>query len=413
MPLPWAYTCLVGAHGPSLTHAFAEVDWTARHVSATTGRRALDRHTVPMREYVLCLMVAAAVTYLATPGVRALALRAGAYTHIRKRDVHTTITPRWGGLGMYLGLLASFALAWKLPMMRSVFEDPGMVFGLLGATTLLVVIGLVDDRIGLDAPTKFAGQAMAAGILAWQGVGFIWLPLGNATVLDPITSALLTLLVVLVCVNAVNFVDGLDGLASGIVLVGAAASFVYSYLLSVNYGFERATLSTLISAVLTGMCLGFLPHNVNPARIFMGDTGAMMLGLLLASGAITLTGQVDPNALSDTSRASTVLPILLPLATLAIPLLDLVLAVVRRTARGRSPLSPDKEHLHHRLLNLGYSPRVAASLMHAGAAILAFSTVALAFAPWPAVLVVFLMASALLAAAILHRPHHAVLEEQA
>lgn len=357
-----------------------------------------------MREYLLCLMVAAAVTYLATPGARALALRAGAFTHIRKRDVHTKITPRWGGLGMYCGLLAGFALAWKLPMMQSVFDDMGTVYGLLGATTLLVVIGLVDDRIGLDAPTKFAGQAMAAGVLAWRGIGFIWLPLGNATVLDPLTSTLLTLLVVLVCINAVNFVDGLDGLASGIVLVGAAASFVYSYLLSVNYGFERATLSTLISAVLTGMCLGFLPHNVNPARIFMGDTGAMMLGLLLASSTITLTGQVDPNALEGTSRASTVLPILLPIAALAIPLLDLTLAIVRRTARGRSPMAPDKEHLHHRLLALGHSPRMAASIMHAGAAILAFSTVALAFVPWTLVAVVFVVAAGLLAAAVFHRP---------
>ncbi len=357
-----------------------------------------------MREYLLCLMVAATVTYLATPGARALALRAGAYTHIRKRDVHTKITPRWGGLGMYGGLLAGFALAWKLPMMKSVFDDMGTVYGLLGATTLLVVIGLVDDRIGLDAPTKFAGQAMAAGLLAWRGIGFIWLPLGNATVLDPLTSTLLTLLVVLICINAVNFVDGLDGLAAGIVLVGAAASFIYSYLLSVNYGFERATLSTLISAVLTGMCLGFLPHNVNPARIFMGDTGAMMLGLLLASSTVTLTGQVDPNALEGTSRASTVLPLLLPLAALAIPLLDLVLAIVRRTARGRSPMAPDKEHLHHRLLALGHSPRMAASIMHAGAALLAFSTVALAFVTWTLVAVVFAVAAGLLAAVIFHTP---------
>lgn len=359
-----------------------------------------------MREYLLCLMVAAAVTYLATPMVRAVALRAGAYTHIRARDVHTTITPRWGGLGMFIGLLAAFAIARELPMMQAVFDDNGTLFGLLGATTLLVVIGLLDDRFDLDAPTKFAGQAMAAGILAWQGIGFIWLPLGNATVLDPLTSTGLTLLVVLVCINAVNFVDGLDGLASGIVLVGAAASFVYSYLLSVNFGFERATLSTLISAILTGVCLGFLPHNVNPARIFMGDTGAMMLGLLLASCTVTLTGQVDPNALGDTSRASTVLPILLPLAALALPLADFGMAVIRRTARGTSPMTPDREHMHHRLLDLGHSPRAAASLMHAGAAILAFSTVALAFVDWKYVAIVCTVSLALLAAAIFHRPDH-------
>jgi len=211
------------------------------------------------------------------------------------------------------------------------------LFGLLGATTLLVVIGLLDDRFDLDAPTKFAGQAMAAGILAWQGIGFIWLPLGNATVLDPLTSTGLTLLVVLVCINAVNFVDGLDGLASGIVLVGAAASFVYSYLLSVNFGFERATLS---------------------------------------------------------------------LAALALPLADFGMAVIRRTARGTSPMTPDREHMHHRLLDLGHSPRAAAALMHAGAAILAFSTVALAFVDWKYVAIVCAVSLALLAAAIFHRPDH-------
>ena len=349
-------------------------------------------------------MVAATVTYLATPVVRRLALRAGAFTQIRERDVHEHITPRWGGLGMFFGLVVAFALASQLPMMSAVYSDLNQVYGLLAAVTVIVIIGLIDDRWGLDAPTKFAGQALAAGLLAWQGIGFIWLPLGNATVLDPLTSTLLTLLVVLVCVNAVNFVDGLDGLAAGIVLVGAAASFIYSYLLSVEYGFERATLSTLLSATLTGVCLGFLPHNVNPARIFMGDTGAMMLGLLLASSTVTLTGQVDPNALGDTSRASTVLPILLPVAILALPLLDLALAIFRRTLRGRSPLTPDREHLHHRLLDLGHSRRYAAALMQAGAAIVAFSTVALAFVPALYVGVVAVVALGALAVAVFKRP---------
>lgn len=349
-------------------------------------------------------MVAATVTYLATPVVRRLALRAGAFTQIRERDVHEHITPRWGGLGMFFGLVVAFALASQLPMMSAVYSDLNQVYGLLAAVTVIVIIGLIDDRWGLDAPTKFAGQALAAGLLAWQGIGFIWLPLGNATVLDPLTSTLLTLLVVLVCVNAVNFVDGLDGLAAGIVLVGAAASFIYSYLLSVEYGFERATLSTLLSATLTGVCLGFLPHNVNPARIFMGDTGAMMLGLLLASSTVTLTGQVDPNALGDTSRASTVLPILLPVAILALPLLDLALAIFRRTLRGRSPLTPDREHLHHRLLDLGHSRRYAATLMQAGAAIVAFSTVALAFVPALYVVIVGALALGVLAVAVFKRP---------
>jgi UDP-GlcNAc:undecaprenyl-phosphate GlcNAc-1-phosphate transferase len=242
-------------------------------------------------------------------------------------------------------------------------------------------LGILDDRFDLDAPTKFAGQALAAGWLAYKGVGFIWLPLGNATILDPITSVLLTVIVVLVTINAVNFIDGLDGLAAGVIGIAALASFLYSYWLSVEFGLERATLSTLIGACLTGMTLGFLPHNFNPARIFMGDTGSMLLGLLLASSIMTLTGRVDPNALEGTSLAPTLLPILLPLAVIALPLLDMTLAIIRRVRRGKHPFTPDKEHLHHRLLQRGHSVKRAALLMYAWAALVSFSAVSLTFLP--------------------------------
>jgi UDP-GlcNAc:undecaprenyl-phosphate GlcNAc-1-phosphate transferase len=164
---------------------------------------------------------------------------------------------------------------------------------------------------------------------------------------------LLTVLVVVEAVNAINFVDGLDGLAAGIVGIGALAFFAYSYLLSFEYGFTRATLAALVSAILAGMCAGFLPHNINPARIFMGDTGSMLIGLLLASSVITLVGQLDPNVVPGPTFVPALLPILLPAAVMAVPLLDMLLAVVRRTRAGRSPFSPDKQHLHHRLLELG------------------------------------------------------------
>ena len=130
--------------------------------------------------------------------------------------------------------------------------------------------------------------------------------------LDPLTSVLLTVLVVVVAVNAINFVDGLDGLAAGIVGIGALAFFAYSYLLSFEYGFTRATLAALVSAILAGMCAGFLPHNLNPARIFMGDTGSMLIGLLLASSVITLVGQLDPNVVPGPTFVPALLPILLP-----------------------------------------------------------------------------------------------------
>ena len=342
-----------------------------------------------MREYLLCLFVTAAVTYLLTPAVKALAVRVGAFTEIRDRDVHDTITPRWGGLAMFGGLVAGLLLARQLPMMSAVFEGSSSALALGIAAFVIVVLGLLDDKFGLDAPTKFAGQALAAGWLAYQGLGFVWLPLGNATILDPVTSVLLTVLVVLVTVNAVNFIDGLDGLAAGVIGIAALASFAYSYWLSVEFGLERATLSTLIGACLVGMVLGFLPHNFNPAQIFMGDTGSMLLGLLLSASLISLTGQVDPNALEGTSLAPTLLPILLPLAVIGLPLLDLSLAIYRRVRRGRSPFAPDKEHLHHRLLQRGHSVKRAAVLMYVWAALVSFSAVALTFVPAIYVAVVF------------------------
>jgi len=301
---------------------------------------------------------------------------------VRDRDVHDTPTPRLGGLAMCAGLLAGLLLASKLPLMSAVFEDgAGVPLALLSGVAIIVALGLIDDRWGLAAPTKLAGQVLAASVMALQGITVIWLPIGGTLVLDPVTSVLLTVLVVLVCINAINMVDGLDGLAAGIVAVAAIAFFAYSYLLSVEVGFERATMATLVSALLAGMCLGFLPHNLFPARVFMGDTGSMMLGLLLAAGIITLSGQVDPSAIEGGTLLPALLPILLPVAVMAVPLLDLGLAVLRRTRRGRSPFAPDKQHMHHRLLEVGHSQRRAVALMYGLTAVIAGTAVALAFVP--------------------------------
>ena len=335
-----------------------------------------------MREYLLCLAAAAAVTYLTVPLARALAMRWGAMAEVRDRDVHDTPTPRLGGLAMLAGLLAGLLLASKLPQMGSVFSGDGRApYALLGGVAIIVVLGLVDDRWGLAAPTKLAGQVLAASVMALQGISIIWLPFGGTLVLDPVTSILLTVLVVLVCINAINMVDGLDGLAAGIVAVAALGFFAYSYLLSVEVGFERATLATLISALLVGMCAGFLPYNVYPARIFMGDTGSMLLGFLMAAAIITLSGQVDPSAIEGGTLLPALLPILLPLAVLVLPFLDLALAVVRRTRKRRSPFAPDKQHLHHRLLEMGHSQRRTVLLMYAWTAVVAAAAFTLAFLP--------------------------------
>jgi UDP-GlcNAc:undecaprenyl-phosphate GlcNAc-1-phosphate transferase len=353
-----------------------------------------------MREYLLCLLAAAAVTYLLTNPVRSLALRFGAVAEVRDRDVHAEPTPRLGGLAMVGGLLAGVLLASKLPRMRSVFEGSNSALALLSGVAIIVALGMIDDKWGLDAPTKLAGQVLAAGVMAFQGIAIIWLPIGGTFVLDPLTSVLFTVIIVLISINAINFVDGLDGLAAGIVAIAAGAFFAYSYLLSVELGFERAALSTLVSIVLVGMCLGFLPHNFFPARIFMGDTGSMMLGFLLAASTITLSGQVDPSAVEGGTLLPTLLPVLLPVAVLAVPLIDLFLAVIRRTRAGRNPFAPDKQHLHHRLLEMGHSQVRAVLLMYAWTALVAGTAVATAFVPFGYALVGFAMGLGILMLAV-------------
>jgi UDP-GlcNAc:undecaprenyl-phosphate GlcNAc-1-phosphate transferase len=241
---------------------------------------------------------------------------------------------------------------------------------------------MADDRFQLDALTKLAGQVFVAGILLIYGIQILWLPINGVITLPPSIGQLVTVLIVLVIINAVNFIDGMDGLAAGIVAISGIAFFAFAYLLAVEYGFSRAGAPSLTTAVLVGICLGFLPHNINPAKIFMGDSGSMLLGLLLSAAAITLTGQVDPNAISAESLGPTLLPLLLPFAVLAIPFLDLLLAVGRRLKAGRSPFAPDKLHLHHRLLSAGNSTNKTAVILYLWTATIAFPVTVLAFAPW-------------------------------
>ncbi|MDZ7578660.1 MAG: MraY family glycosyltransferase [Candidatus Nanopelagicales bacterium] len=340
-----------------------------------------------MREYLLCLVAAAAATYLVTPFARDLAIRWGALAEVRDRDVHSQPTPRLGGLGIFAGLLVALLVASQLPLMRQVFtQGPNTAAALIAGMLVLVVVGMVDDRYGLDAITKLAGQVLAGGVIAYGGISLSWLPIGGVFVLDPLSSVLVTVFIVVLTVNAINFVDGLDGLAAGIAAIAAAGFFAYSYLLSVGHGFERATLATLASAALVGACLGFLPHNFYRARVFMGDTGSMLLGLVLATSTITLVGQVDPNAVGSATFLPALLPLLVPVAVLAVPILDLALAVTRRTWAGRSPLSADKQHLHHRILQMGHSQRRAVLLIYGWAGSVAGTVVALVFVPVPVAL---------------------------
>ncbi len=320
-----------------------------------------------MREYLLVFLVALSVTYLLTVIAREIALRTGAVAAVRDRDVHAEPIPYLGGLAMLGGLCAAYLVARELPFLtRSegfVFDDAGVV---LMAGALVCAVGVIDDIFDLDALTKLGGQVLAAGLLVANGVRFYYFPGADGTqfALDDAQGALLTLVVVIGTMNAVNFVDGLDGLAAGIVGIGATAFFLYCYALSATNNLTLATTGALLSAALAGACAGFLPHNFHPARLFMGDSGSMLIGLVLSASALTLTGQfVGMPTTGGNSLFVTVLPVLLPIALLMVPMADLVLAVVRRTRAGRSPMSADKQHLHHRLLEIGHSQRRAVLIM--------------------------------------------------
>jgi len=337
-----------------------------------------------VREYLLVFLAAAVVSYLLCVFARELAMRTGAVAQVRDRDVHAVPIPYFGGVAMLGGLGAGFLVAHHLPFLSrsqpQVFHDAGVV--LIGGT-IICAVGVLDDLLELDALTKFGGQIVAAGFLVLNDVQLysLRLPGVGQFTLDYGQGILVSVLLVVGTVNAINFVDGLDGLAGGMVAIGAVAFFAFSYRLADVNGYTLAITAALLCACLGGACVGFLPHNFFPARIFMGDSGSMLLGLVLSGSALSLTGQfasVNVNQTGDFNAGNwlaLLLPILLPISILVVPFLDLVLAVVRRTRRGQMFYHPDKEHLHHRLLEFGHSQRVAVVIMWLWAGLVAFGAV--------------------------------------
>ncbi len=309
-----------------------------------------------MRAYLLMMAIAAVVTFFGTFGVLKLAHKYKIYPQIRSRDVHTKPTPRLGGIAMFAGFLVTAVIAGLLGWFKSVYSDPIHIVAIVFAAFVITLIGFLDDLYDLDWSLKLAGQFLVAGILAWQGVQIVSLPIAGLTIGSFGISFLATVFLAVLVMNAVNFIDGLDGLVAGVVFIGTGVFFAYSYLLAkqtspTNY----FNLASLISAIVLGMCLGFLPYNWHRAKIFMGDAGAMLLGLLMATSALTVTGQIDPHAVSRGEMIPAYIPLILPLAILILPLLDFSLAVIRRLRAGKSPFAADRQHLHHRLQDFGHS----------------------------------------------------------
>jgi UDP-GlcNAc:undecaprenyl-phosphate/decaprenyl-phosphate GlcNAc-1-phosphate transferase len=343
-----------------------------------------------MRAYFLVALLTALVTYFLTWAVRFTAKKYNIHPAIRERDVHKNPTPRIGGLAMYLGLVAGVLFAGSFGWFDSLFLDPGPLWAILGAGGVIIVVGLLDDLIELDWTAKMGGQLVAAWVLATNGVQIVSLPIGGLTVGSFGVSLAITVFIVVLVMNAVNFIDGLDGLAAGVVGIGTMAFFIYTYLLAqqtspTNY-FSSAG---LLSAIVLGIIAGFLPHNWRPAKIFMGDSGAMLLGLLMATSAITVTGSIDPATVTNTDLLPALIPLALPVFILLLPLLDLGLAVIRRLSRGQSPFAADREHIHHQLQDLGHSHSGAVLVFYHWTALVSVTLLLFFWFEIPAVMMIF------------------------
>jgi UDP-GlcNAc:undecaprenyl-phosphate GlcNAc-1-phosphate transferase len=337
--------------------------------------------------YALVTGISAIVTFGLAILIWKLSTKYRLYPKIRERDVHTRPTPRLGGVAMFFGMLIAFAVASQIPQLSLVFSNPSQVLGLLGAATIIVAIGVADDIWDLDWMTKLAGQIIAAGLLAWQGFQISTLPIAGQTIVSPYLSLIITIFLVVLVMNAINFIDGLDGLVAGVALIANSVFFIYTYLLQAQAQTEYFNLASLTTAVLIGACAGFLPLNFHPAKLFMGDAGALLVGLLMAASAILVTGQIDPGELVQPDKFTAYflpafIPILLPFAVLIVPLLDFGLAVIRRLRAGKSPFSADRMHLHHRLLDMGHSHLHAVLIFYGWTLVVSVGVLGYMFMPW-------------------------------
>nr|WP_218844883.1 MraY family glycosyltransferase [Microbacterium pseudoresistens] len=313
-------------------------------------------------------------------GVWQLSLRFKLYPGIRERDVHTTPTPRLGGVAMFLAIVAAVAASSANPFFGIIWSRPQTVWAVLGAAALIAVIGVIDDLWDLDWMIKLGAQFVAAGLITVVGgLQILFLPVGEPVVGSSWVSIAVTMLAIVIVMNAVNFIDGLDGLVAGVCLIANAVFFAYSYVLARDTGASSYfNLASFLAAVLIGACIGFLPMNWSPAKLFMGDSGALVLGLLMATSAVAITGSLNPSALGHdqigrSQLLGAFIPILLPVAVVILPLLDFGLAVLRRMGAGKSPFSPDRKHLHHRMLDLGHRDRDAVLIFYAWTAIISLS----------------------------------------
>jgi UDP-GlcNAc:undecaprenyl-phosphate GlcNAc-1-phosphate transferase len=307
--------------------------------------------------YLLVGAAAAVTTFLLVPLARRLAVRVGAVVEPDERYVHLAPTPTAGGAAMLVGTYVAVAVASSLDDFDLVLEARTEVLGVVAAATIIFAVGLVDDLREISPPAKVAGMVLAGSVLSMTGVSILVfrVPFFDLLFLSADWSALVTVLWVVGMANAVNLIDGLDGLAAGIVAIASGTFLLYALQLGDEGVLDPANPGALWAVIALGVCVGFLPHNVHPARIFMGDGGALLLGLLMAASTMSVGGRSTEEFSGQTYFFFA--PMFIPLVILGVPVLDTAFAIVRRAARRRGVSAPDKEHLHHRLMRLGHGHR--------------------------------------------------------
>lgn len=311
--------------------------------------------------YLFIGAVAAIVTFIATPLTVRLALRRGWVVAPDERRVHQTPTPHVGGIAMFLGFVVALALAWRMGRFSPIFSNNSEPVGVLLAALVIFATGLVDDVREISSPAKVTGTVLAGLFLVWFGATMFYfrVPFVDVFVLSDDWVPLITILWLIGMSQAINLIDGLDGLAAGIVAIAAASFFLYSRRLDTLGVLAQPNIGPLIAIIALGVCLGFLPHNFNNAKIFMGDSGALFLGLLMAVSTSVVGGRADPNSQAYIPGQTYffLAPLFIPLFILGVPILDMIFAIVRRTVGRQGLATADKGHLHHRLVNLGHGQR--------------------------------------------------------
>jgi len=326
----------------------------------------------PLIWYAVVLAVAAGATAACTWPARWLAIRVGHVDVPDDRKIHTQTVPYGGGAAMFMGFLVAMLVAGLLSPLHVIFTNSSEPLGIVLAGAAIFFVGLIDDARGMSAPAKMAGQVLAASILYFLGVTMFWfkIPLAGFVILGPSVVPLITALWVIALTNAVNFVDGLDGLAAGLVAIGAGALAVYGLRLMQQGILTPDNMGPLVAVIACGICLGFLPFNFHPAKIFMGDSGALLLGLLMAASTMVIGGRVPLSTPLSGVTYFFFAPLFIPFFILGVPIVDMAFAFARRTVRRTPFHTADREHIHHRLLRLGHGPRRSVVILWAWTALL-------------------------------------------